>query len=195
MGNLDRPGYRATIDGIWSYIYDACDYGILPNQSSPDGMSWLPGQRLSSCTCKGEDHPNQDTDRGAPKINVIKGSVGQDNRIGAATQRYQVAPSDIWYRPNYAFVQIPNYETTSINSYCSSPFQQAVSGTTMLNKKWYDGNQYQKYAFGYSMSPATLMARSRGSSVRNSRSSSTGAPSGPTVALPSAKSRKSRCPW
>jgi hypothetical protein len=56
----------------WPYTYDACDVGTLPNQTLPDAsgptaalapngdpsvggaLSFLPGQRLSRCTCKGE---------------------------------------------------------------------------------------------------------------------------------------------
>ena len=37
----------------YSY-HDHCDVGITPNQSSYDGLSFLPGMS----TCPGEDHPN-----------------------------------------------------------------------------------------------------------------------------------------
>jgi beta-glucan synthesis-associated protein KRE6 len=36
-----------------------------------------------------------------------------------------------------------------MNGYTGGPYQQAVSGTTLLNKQWYNGTQYQKYAFEY----------------------------------------------
>jgi beta-glucanase (GH16 family) len=65
------------------------------------------------------------------------------------TQSFQVAPFDIFWRPNSDFLQIPNYNTTQMNGYCGGPFQQAISGTTLLNNNWYDGKQYQKYAFEY----------------------------------------------
>ncbi|KAF7936639.1 uncharacterized protein EAE97_008005 [Botrytis byssoidea] len=149
MGNLGRPGYKATTEGVWPYTYNSCDYGITPNQSSPDGLSELPGQKLNSCTCKGQDHPTPGTGRGAPEIDVLEGSVDPNNRIGVVTQSFQVAPFDVFYRPNHAFLQIPNYNTTNMNSYCGGPFQQAISGTTLLNNDWYDGLQYQKYAFEY----------------------------------------------
>ncbi|KZV85342.1 SKN1-domain-containing protein [Exidia glandulosa HHB12029] len=38
MGNLARPGYGATTDGVWPYTYDSCDNGILRNQSA-DGIN------------------------------------------------------------------------------------------------------------------------------------------------------------
>ena len=75
MGNLGRPGYLATTDGMWPYTYNQCDAGITPNQSSPDGLSKLPGQRLTSCGCKGEDHPTPGTGRGAPEIDIIEVSA------------------------------------------------------------------------------------------------------------------------
>ncbi|PQE31292.1 beta-glucan synthesis-associated KRE6 protein [Rutstroemia sp. NJR-2017a WRK4] len=149
MGNLGRPGYKATTEGVWPYTYNECDLGITPNQSSPDGLSWLPGQKLASCSCKGADHPSPGTGRGAPEIDVIEASVDPTNRIGVVTQSFQVAPFDVWYRPNTDFLQIPNYKTTNMNGYTGGPFQQAISGTTLLNNNWYDGHNYQKYAFEY----------------------------------------------
>lgn len=149
MGNLGRPGYKASTEGVWPYTYNSCDAGITPNQSSTDGLSELPGQKLPSCVCPGADHPTPGTGRGAPEIDVIEASVDPNNRIGIVTQSYQVAPFDIWYHPNYDFVEIPNYNTTQMNGYCGGPFQQAISSTTLLNKAWYDGRQYQKYAFEY----------------------------------------------
>jgi len=66
MGNLARPGYGATTDGMWPFSYDACDVGTLPNQTWVNGtgpvaalysaaseakynysLSYQPGQRLS----------------------------------------------------------------------------------------------------------------------------------------------------
>ena len=72
MGNLGRAGYGASTEGLWPYSYDSCDVGTLPNQTylaSQGGgplaaettgryvedfgpyLSYLPGQRLSRCTC------------------------------------------------------------------------------------------------------------------------------------------------
>ena len=149
MGNLGRPGYKASTDGVWPYTYSTCDVGITPNQSSPDGLSFLPGQRLPSCTCPNEDHPSPGTGRGAPEIDVLEGGVDPENRIGIVTQSYQVAPYDVWYQPNYDFFEIPNPNLTRMNAYRGGPYQQAISGVTTLNHDWYDGVQYQRYAFEY----------------------------------------------
>ncbi|USW50189.1 Putative beta-glucan synthesis-associated protein Skn1/Kre6/Sbg1 [Septoria linicola] len=150
MGNLGRPGYLATTDGLWPYTYNDCDAGITPNQSMTDGTSFLPGQRLPSCTCRNEDHPSPGTGRGAPEIDIIEVSADWGNKgLGVATQSYQVAPFDVFYYPNYDFMEIPDYRFSYVNTYTGGPFQEAISTTTMLNNDWYDGKAYQKFAFEY----------------------------------------------
>ncbi|GEM09334.1 glycoside hydrolase family 16 protein [Rhodotorula toruloides] len=37
LGNLARPGYGGSNDGMWPYSYDSCDVGTLPNQTRPNG--------------------------------------------------------------------------------------------------------------------------------------------------------------
>ncbi|CAK9439182.1 uncharacterized protein LODBEIA_P34060 [Lodderomyces beijingensis] len=152
MGNLGRPGYLASTEGIWPYTYDTCDAGITPNQSSPDGISYLPGQRLNSCTCPGESHPNPGVGRGAPEIDALEGEI--HGVIGRVSQSLQVAPYDIWYMPDYDFIEIYNKSVTLMNTYTGGPFQQAVSGVTMLNHTWYEmgtglAHNFQK--FGYEL--------------------------------------------
>ncbi|KAF2258744.1 beta-glucan synthesis-associated [Lojkania enalia] len=155
MGNLGRPGYTATTEGLWPYSYhDECDYGITPNQSSYDGLSYLPGMRLPACTCAGEDHPNPGKSRAAPEIDAVEASVAflspdNQNGIGEVSQSFQSAPFDIWYRPDYDFIEVYDNTVTRMNGYQGGPFQQAISGLTHLNNNWYDGKQYQKYSFEY----------------------------------------------
>ncbi|KAK6454175.1 glucan synthase subunit [Scheffersomyces xylosifermentans] len=158
MGNLARPGFLASSEGVWPYSYDSCDVGITPNQSSPDGISYLPGQRLNSCTCGKKDHPNPGVGRGAPEIDIIEAEVASDkygrfeNR-GIASQSLQIAPMDIWYYPDYDFVEIHNASITTMNTYTGGPIQQAISAVTSLNSSWYErGNglhNYQVYGFEY----------------------------------------------
>lgn len=107
MGNLGRPGYAGTTDGMWPYSYDdECDAGITANQSQTDGLSYLPGMRLPACTCDGEDHPSPGKSRSAPEIDVIEASVatlgppGSTNMNGVVSQSCQIAPFDIFYQPN-----------------------------------------------------------------------------------------------
>lgn len=117
MGNLARPGYVATSEGLWPYSYhDKCDFGITKNQSDPDGLSGLPGMRLPACTCSSADHPNPGKSRSAPEIDALEASVGvldpkTGDAIGSVSQSVQLAPFDIWYQPNYgeASVVIGSY--------------------------------------------------------------------------------------
>ena len=155
MGNLGRPGYLATTDGMWPYSYeDKCDAGITANQSSTDGISLLPGMRLPACTCVNEDHPNPGKSRSAPELDAIEASVGfmtpgGGNATGSASQSYQAAPFDIWYMPDYEYVEIYDEGITEMNAYKGGPYQQAVSGVSWLNNDWYDGKAYQTYGFEY----------------------------------------------
>ncbi|KAJ5569552.1 uncharacterized protein N7459_008982 [Penicillium hispanicum] len=155
MGNLARPGHAATTDGLWPYSYhDGCDAGITPNQSAPDGINFLPGMRLPGCTCPGSDHPSPGHARSAPEIDVIEGSTaalnGDPNMfIGSASQSLQIAPFDIWYMPDYDFTAVYDPSVTQINDYRGGVYQQAMSGLTNLNSHWYNGTEYQIFAFEY----------------------------------------------
>lgn len=82
---------------LLSWSLDACDIGTVANQTingepvaaTVNGdtgkggiLSYLPGQRLSRCTCKGEIHPgpvHSDgtyVGRAAPEIDVFEAQVG-----------------------------------------------------------------------------------------------------------------------
>ena len=86
-----------SISVQWPYTYDACDIGTVANQSingqpvaateggdaSKGGvLSYLPGQRLSRCTCPGESHPGPKhsdgtfVGRSAPEIDIFEAQVG-----------------------------------------------------------------------------------------------------------------------
>jgi len=154
MGNLGRPGYAATTDGMWPYSYhDECDAGITPNQSMTDGTNLLPGMRLPACTCDSTLHPSPGKSRSAPEIDAIEGSVGvldkEHNSVGVASQSAQFAPFDIFWQADYNFVQVFDDTVTVANVYEGGPYQQTMSMVTNLNNKWYDGGEYQKYAFEY----------------------------------------------
>lgn len=132
LGNLARPGFLATTDGTWPYTYDECDSGILPNQSTlNEGMSYLPGQKLSKCTCLGEDHPSPGIGRGAPEIDIIEGLYHYDKFWGVQT--LQVAPFDEWWRPDYDYVGIENTNITIIREDIGTVYQESISLGTQLN--------------------------------------------------------------
>ncbi|KAF2724138.1 glycoside hydrolase family 16 protein [Polychaeton citri CBS 116435] len=155
MGNLGRPGYAATTDGMWPYSYEnICDAGITRNQSNPDGMNYLPGMRLPACTCTGDDHPSPGHSRSAPEIDAIEASVTfmsppSGEGIGSASQSFQVAPFDDLWRPNHNYLEVYDHRLSQMNAYQGSQYQQALSTVTNLNNDWYMGKAYQTYGFEY----------------------------------------------
>lgn len=174
MGNLARAGYGATTDGLWPYSYDSCDVGTLPNQTYPGTqtpaaalmngdpnangvLSYLPGQRLSACTCAGESHPGpvrKDgvyVGRGAPEIDVVEAIV--QTGTGYASLSAQWAPFDAGYLADFtnetAIFYDPN--RTSLNAYLGSRYQQTTSGLGLTNQSCYElsGGCFVLYGFEY----------------------------------------------
>ncbi|KAG1758982.1 glycoside hydrolase family 16 protein [Suillus occidentalis] len=172
MGNLGRVGYGASLEGMWPYSYDACDVGTAPNQtvngapaaavtgnpydSSP--LSYLPGQRLSRCTCKGESHPGpMHSDgtyvgRSAPEIDVFESQVILQGQVSQSAQ---------WAPMNYAYqwsnlsqnYNIPNPDVTQLNSYLGGVYQQSTSGVTNTNQNCYTQKTGCFSTYGYQYKP------------------------------------------
>ncbi|TFK87206.1 glycoside hydrolase family 16 protein [Polyporus arcularius HHB13444] len=182
MGNLGRPGYRATTDGTWPYSYDSCDVGTFPNQTLRDRsgplaalhsdasrakynneLSWLPGQRLSACTCPGSEHPGPDVSkgRGVPEIDILEAEKNKtDGGVGqVASQSAQFAPFTHDYLYNNATTDQWNVFDPSIsrpNDYRGSAIQQAVSGLTNLPDNMFQGSGavFTPLGFEYWANPA-----------------------------------------
>ncbi|WVQ72919.1 hypothetical protein IAR50_002481 [Cryptococcus sp. DSM 104548] len=174
MGNLGRPGYGATTEGTWPYTYDSCDSGTLPNQTNAAGtgpelaltsgaddgpISFLPGQRVSACTCQGEDHPGPDVSygRGVPEIDILEGQIDLEIPQGQVSQSCQVAPFD----PSYEYVNTSKgtvqYDTdiTKFNSYKGGTYQEAVSSLTYIDNANYvkTSGGFGIYGFEYYSNP------------------------------------------
>lgn len=173
MGNLARPGYGATTDGTWPYSYDSCDVGTFPNQTNPDGLgppaalysnasqakynnklSYLSGQKLSACTCPGEDHPGPSykTGRGAPEIDVLEAEHNKLGTGGVVSQSAQFAP----FSHDYVYAndtsdkwEVFNTNISRPNNYRGSAVQQAVSGITQLPSNIYEGSGQVFHTFGF----------------------------------------------
>ena len=64
---------------------------------------------MSVCTCDNEDHPNQGVGRGAPEIDILEGEADTILGVGVASQSLQIAPFDIWYMPDYDFIEVYNF--------------------------------------------------------------------------------------
>ncbi|CAK5274062.1 unnamed protein product [Mycena citricolor] len=175
MGNLGRAGYGATLDGMWPYSYDACDVGTLPNQTlnnaplsatntgTNDGeLSFLPGQRLSRCTCSGESHPgplHEDgtyVGRSAPEIDMFEAQIAgtSPNNFGAVSQSAQWAPFNAYYEwfNTSANLIIPDPTISQLNSYAGGILQQASSVVSESNQNCYQqvDDCFAVYGFQYS---------------------------------------------
>jgi len=173
LGNLGRAGYGASLDGMWPYTYDACDVGTAPNQTlngaplaatvngdsfSNGALSFLPGQRLSRCTCRGESHPGPVhydgtyVGRSAPEIDIFEAQVAGDPLTGHVSQSAQWAPfNDQYIWLNKTNMLITNPQKTAINAYRGAAYQQSTSGLTNTDQNCYELETacFTDYGFEY----------------------------------------------
>ncbi|THG96277.1 hypothetical protein EW026_g5526, partial [Hermanssonia centrifuga] len=181
MGNLGRAGYGATLDGMWPYTYDACDIGTVANQSINEQpvaatingdtgkggiLSYLPGQKLSRCTCNGESHPGPKhsdgsfVGRAAPEIDLFEAQITDGAPGDAAGQlTAQVSQSAQWAPFNAGYLwnntaanEVIVDPTISIqNTFTGSATQQATSVVTNTDVLAYEysGGLYEIYGYEY----------------------------------------------
>ncbi|GAA5935488.1 SKN1/KRE6 family beta-glucan synthesis-associated protein [Sporobolomyces koalae] len=176
MGNLGRPGYGASVDGMWPYSYNHCDSGTLPNQTYPNGttpaaaktsgdpgyggeLSWLVGQRASACTCPSDsaEHPgpNVKTGRGAPEIDILEGQIAPNGKQGSASQSMQIAPFNAGYawKNSTPDTYVWDESITSQNKWHGSVNQESMSLNTLTDSISYEGAHYTNYGFEYTPGP------------------------------------------
>ncbi|KAI0082265.1 beta-glucan synthesis-associated [Panus rudis PR-1116 ss-1] len=174
MGNLGRAGYGASLEGMWPYTYDSCDVGTVANQSinglpvaatvngdkSVGGvLSYLPGQRLSRCTCPGESHPGPVhadgtyVGRAAPEIDIFEAQITGEPLTGQVSQSSQWAPFNAQYRwfNTTDNLIIADPTVSELNSYLGGAFQQAASVVTQTDQEAYEGTggKFSVYGFQY----------------------------------------------
>ncbi|KAJ6621580.1 beta-glucan synthesis-associated protein [Mycena sp. CBHHK59/15] len=174
MGNLGRAGFGASLEGMWPYTYDACDVGTAPNQTVNDlptaatingdksvggALSFLPGQRLSRCTCSGESHPgpiHSDgtyVGRSAPEIDIFEAQISGGQ--GQVSQSAQWAPFNneyIWFNNSDNLI-IPNLVNSTLNTYIGGAFQQATSVVTQTSQTCYQLIEPCFGVFGFEYQP------------------------------------------
>ncbi|TFK67254.1 glucosidase [Pluteus cervinus] len=173
MGNLGRAGFGATLEGMWPYTYDACDVGTLPNQTYPGTatpiaatengdpaangvLSYLPGQRLSACTCPGESHPGPVRSNGsyvgraAPEIDIFEAIIDGGGRVSMSSQWAPFNAAYEWQNTT-ANLKIYDPEKTVLNAYIGGASQQTTSGLSLTNQDCYEqnGRCYSIYGFEY----------------------------------------------
>ncbi|SJL07378.1 related to KRE6-glucan synthase subunit [Armillaria ostoyae] len=171
MGNLGRAGYGATTEGMWPYSYDSCDVGTFPNQTSADGepaaaltgstyggtLSFLPGQRVSACTCSGGDHPGPSVNvgRGVPEIDILEHQIETSIPQGEVSQSFQIAPFSYQYSFGNTTPDtiVTDPSITTFNSYKGGTYQQAVSALTLIDPTHYNDVAYGTYGFEWWSDP------------------------------------------
>ncbi|KAF9044091.1 glycoside hydrolase family 16 protein [Panaeolus papilionaceus] len=172
MGNLARPGYAATTDGMWPYTYDSCDVGTFPNQTLADGsgpaaalhtdkgrakynneLSWLSGQRLSACSCPNSDHPGPTPNRGrgAPEIDIFEAEKDKALPGHVVSQSAQFAPFTHDYNYNNGTGNWVNFDDTRsrANDYRGSAVQQSISALTRVPTDMFQGSGTNFKTFGF----------------------------------------------
>lgn len=173
MGNLGRAGYGGSLEGMWPYTYDTCDVGTFPNQTFPgtltpeaafengdptkDGhLSFLQGQKLSSCTCPGQAHPGPIhpdgtfVGRSAPEIDVFEAIV--EEGVGKVSLSAQWAPMNAAYKwNNDSEHMIIHDENIILNPFAGNAVQQTTSGLALSNPDCYERTKgcFSVYAFEY----------------------------------------------
>lgn len=175
QGNLGRPGYGATNEGMWPYSYQGCDTGALPNQTYVNGtgprraldahglfsasynneLSWLPGMRYSSCNCPGTEHPgpNYQTARSAPELDILEAKINIAGGHGETSQSLQMAPFDIDYYYGNGTGDIRIWDAnTELNDYKGGAIQEAVSALSQVPDVAYErtpGGRYVTFGVEY----------------------------------------------
>lgn len=156
---------------MWPYSYDTCDVGTFPNQTDTSGnptvaatggtgggpLSFLPGQRLSACTCPGSDHPGPavTNGRGVPEIDIFETQIDVSRFQAEVSQSFQTAPYNYQYQIDNSSDATTFYDTsiTKLNSYTGGPFQQAVSAVTDINNADYNDQGYAPYGYEWWSDP------------------------------------------
>lgn len=134
--------------------------GAFPETYGP-GVSYLPGQRLSRCTCPDyDDHPGPKhpdgsyVGRSSPEIDILEAQASQRaGRSGHVSMSLQLAPYDAGYNMSNdpGAYQFYEPDIAQLNSYLGSVYQQAASGIITTQDSNYEDNgmQFDTYGFEY----------------------------------------------
>ncbi|KAG8981100.1 hypothetical protein FRC05_004000 [Tulasnella sp. 425] len=110
-------------------------------------LSYLPGQRVSACTCPGEDHPgpNVNVGRNAPEIDIFEAERSKTGGPGGQTsQSSQYAPFNNAYQYNTAATTL-YLPTTYHNTFLGSETQQSISSLTDMDESWFENSANPTY--------------------------------------------------
>ncbi|CAK5280160.1 unnamed protein product [Mycena citricolor] len=170
--------YNIDMTSLQPYSYDTCDVGTVQNQtlnglpaaatingdnSVGGALSFLPGMRLSRCTCPDGSHPGPVhaglfyffgtfVGRSAPEIDMFEAQI-TDGIGGQVSQSAQWAPFNhgyLWQNTTENLI-IPDPVNSTLNSYIGGAFQQATSVVSNTNQACYQliENCFSVYGFEY----------------------------------------------
>lgn len=133
--------------------------GIFVDQYGP-GLSYLPGQRLSRCTCSNsKDHPGPKhsdgtwVGRSAPEIDIIEAqAVNDKGKKGHVSMSLQLAPYDAGYNMSTVEGGYEFYtDYAKLNTYTGAVYQQAASGVVETKRTVYEdsGAEFDTWGFEY----------------------------------------------
>jgi len=122
-------------------------------------LSYLPGQRLSRCTCEGESHPGPKhadgtyVGRAAPEIDIFEAQVSKEE--GEVSQSGQWAPFNHYYTwlNDTDNLYIADPDISILNSYMGGSTQQATSVVTKTNGDCYQLGTGCKAIYGFQYKP------------------------------------------
>ncbi|KAG8781271.1 hypothetical protein FRC12_022044 [Ceratobasidium sp. 428] len=189
MGNLGRAGCGASLEGMWPYTYDSCDLGTLRNQTDPftnlpeaahvggtddtkGELSYLPGQRLSACTCETESdgrdgqqmvHPGPRRSdksfvgRGAPEIDIFEATVNPKTLVGEVSQSVQWAPFNAMHAWDNSPTNmiIDDSSQSFFNPFVGNEFQQTTSVLSYTAQDCYTHGAGCFTTYGFEYTPGT----------------------------------------
>lgn len=132
---------------------------INGDRAADGALSYLPGQRLSRCTCPGESHPGPMhadgtyVGRAAPEIDIFEAQITGVPLTGQVSQSCQWAPFNdqyIWFNTSDNLI-IPDPTISVLNSYRGGAFQQATSVVSNTDQTAYEGTggKFSIYGFQY----------------------------------------------
>ncbi|KAI5481578.1 glycoside hydrolase family 16 protein [Pseudohyphozyma bogoriensis] len=152
LGNLGRPGYGATNQGIWPYSYGECDVGTLPNQTWPNGTDPVAAKTSGDPGYGGE-------------LSWLPGQIAADGVTGSASQSIQIAPFDAGYNYSEAGITIVDRNRSIENIWRGSVNQESLSVATLIDQTSYEGRGYTTVGVEYEPGPDGSIAWTMNSSL------------------------------
>ncbi|TBU27933.1 glycoside hydrolase family 16 protein [Dichomitus squalens] len=151
-----------TYRSKWPYSYNACDMGIVANQTVNNLLvAATEGNDAYNNGALSESHPGPVHDNGeyvgrsAPEIDMFEAQIGgtpMGDGSGAVSQSGQWAPFNWKYTPLGEF-DVPDLTRSVNKSYTGGVYQQATSVVTATDQTAYEFNGYGYSVYDFQYKP------------------------------------------